>query len=713
MTKKTAEDFFNEAFNVHKTKKYQEALNLYTKAIELKPNYKDAYNNRGSAKDSLGEYEQAIKDYTKAIELDPSYAFVYNNRGFARIYLEDYAGALRDLNKAIRLNPKEADYYDLRGSINVKNGELEKAISDYDKAISLDKNFATAYFNRGVAKKKLKKDKEAEKDFKEAVNLNPLFAIKKRDEVIFLRPVSKQTKNKLAFRDVSPIDGTRELAKVCADVIDEMKEGTETSFGIFGRWGRGKTYLSNIVVEELKKNKKHNWTRVDYHAWKYQETPASWAYLYEKLIDKYLETDTTSSKCTSFSIDLEHKWCKVLHLNWHRLGWGKIVFFIIAIVFILALFFLDIDIKIDFLEKLLDLSAFIGVLSALFYGKEYFIIPKAKELFKNYTKRPSYANLLGYQAEIGKEISTLFDLWLKKDDKVILFVDDIDRCSETQIIQIVDALRVVLEDKEIAKKLVVLIAIDLHILKLAIRHKYQKFELEKTSEDTLRDGLTLGKVAYDYLDKLFLLGIDQPDISEMDIENYYTKLTEDDTEKEDITSNLKKNKTTNNTSLANDKQVEKTTEALNLITPSPKVQIKEINKKKINKSLTAEEQRRIIKVFQEFQEKFPFFTLTPRNIKVFHYRFIMTKKIIGSSYFPEVHCEYLMKKLLQTHLIKRANGGGFTDSDIEKFRDKTSSKNIDSSYKELFEEVFEAKLPKGIKISESLFEKSIQIMSPY
>ncbi len=694
MTKKTAEDFFNEAYDVYEAGNYRD---FYIKVL---------YDS-GLAKSKLREYEQAIKDYTRVIELNPSHALAYNNRGFAWIHLRNYVGALRDLDKAIHLNPKEAMFYDSRGSLNVKNGEFEKSISDYDKAISLDKNFATAYFNRGVAKKKLKKEKEAEKDFKKAIDLNPVFAIKKRDEVIFDNLLPKQTKNNLAFREISPINGTRELAKVCADVIDEMKEDTETSFGIFGRWGRGKTYLSNIVVEELKKNKKHNWIRVDYHTWKYQETPASWAYLYEKLLEKYLEPSSKTPKYKSFSMYYEHKWCKVLRLNWHRFGFGKIMFSIIAIVFIIAVFFVS-------LEKIIKVFSVIGGLSALFYSsKEYFSTPKAKELFKNYTKRPSYANLLGYQAEIGKEISTLFDVWLKKDDKILLFVDDIDRCNETQIIQIVDALRVILEDKEIAKKLVILIAIDLRILKLAIRHKYQKFELEKTDEDTLRDGLTLGKVAYDYLDKLFLLGIDQPDISEVDIENYYAKLTEDDTEKEDITSNLKKNKTTNNTSLANDKQVEKTTEALNLITPSPKVQIKEINKKKINKSLTAEEQKTIIKVFQEFQEKFPFFTLTPRNIKVFHYRFIMTKKIIGSSYFPEVHCEYLMKKLLQTHLIKRANGGGFTDSDIEKFRDRTSSKNIDSSYKELFEEVFEANLPENIEINESLFEKSIQIMSPY
>jgi len=53
--------------------KYEEAIQCYDKAIELDPNYADAWNNKGLAFDSLDKHEEALKLYEKAIELDPNY----------------------------------------------------------------------------------------------------------------------------------------------------------------------------------------------------------------------------------------------------------------------------------------------------------------------------------------------------------------------------------------------------------------------------------------------------------------------------------------------------------------------------------------------------------------------------------------------------------------------------------------------------------------
>ena len=53
----------------------------------------------------LGQYERAIQDYNKAIQLNPNYAEAYNNRGWAYYCLKQYGKALKDFEKALELNP--------------------------------------------------------------------------------------------------------------------------------------------------------------------------------------------------------------------------------------------------------------------------------------------------------------------------------------------------------------------------------------------------------------------------------------------------------------------------------------------------------------------------------------------------------------------------------------------------------------------------------
>ena len=56
------------------------AEEAYSHAIELKPRYADAYNNRGASYFSEGEVDRAISDLNKSIELNPEFAGAYYNR---------------------------------------------------------------------------------------------------------------------------------------------------------------------------------------------------------------------------------------------------------------------------------------------------------------------------------------------------------------------------------------------------------------------------------------------------------------------------------------------------------------------------------------------------------------------------------------------------------------------------------------------------------
>jgi tetratricopeptide (TPR) repeat protein len=54
------------------------------------------------------KFPQAVELYTKAIEIDPSSAILYSNRAFAYIKIEQYGAAITDATTAIQLDPKYA-----------------------------------------------------------------------------------------------------------------------------------------------------------------------------------------------------------------------------------------------------------------------------------------------------------------------------------------------------------------------------------------------------------------------------------------------------------------------------------------------------------------------------------------------------------------------------------------------------------------------------
>ncbi|MDI9356570.1 MAG: tetratricopeptide repeat protein, partial [Chitinophagaceae bacterium] len=113
------------------------AIEDYTQAIRINPQYAEAYNNRGAAKRELQKYQEAIEDYTQAIRINDQYAIAFYNRGNAKDDLQEYAGAIEDYTQAIRINPTLAEAYNNRGNVNNKLQKYQEAIEDYAKAVDL------------------------------------------------------------------------------------------------------------------------------------------------------------------------------------------------------------------------------------------------------------------------------------------------------------------------------------------------------------------------------------------------------------------------------------------------------------------------------------------------------------------------------------------------------------------------------------------------
>jgi len=130
------------------------ACGLSDKAEELRgaKESAEAALARGDGYLAIREYDRAIIEYTRAIELKPDFADAYNNRAYAAYSKYDGTGdPLGDLTRALALRPDFAHAYNTRGCVYMATGDPDKAIADFNRAVQLQPDYPRAYRNRANA----------------------------------------------------------------------------------------------------------------------------------------------------------------------------------------------------------------------------------------------------------------------------------------------------------------------------------------------------------------------------------------------------------------------------------------------------------------------------------------------------------------------------------------------------------------------------------
>lgn len=107
----SAKEYSDSAYSFVRAGNIQEAINLYTLAIEKDPEFIDAYYNRGIMHYFLKEYKKAIEDLSKVIEKKPDHVMAYASRGSAYDTIGNQQKALSDFRKAAQLGDKDVQEY--------------------------------------------------------------------------------------------------------------------------------------------------------------------------------------------------------------------------------------------------------------------------------------------------------------------------------------------------------------------------------------------------------------------------------------------------------------------------------------------------------------------------------------------------------------------------------------------------------------------------
>ncbi|MEG4403688.1 tetratricopeptide repeat protein [Microcoleus sp. MON2_D5] len=142
--------------------KVEEAKNCYAKAIELDPDFAEAYTNLGTLYAQEQQWQSAIAFYQKAIGLQPNLASTYRN--LARVWTQ--IGQLSEADecwfKAYSLEPAKAtpEEHIHLGDNFLRQNQVTQAIRCYCHAIELNPNSNAAYQQLGNALKAQKKVQE-------------------------------------------------------------------------------------------------------------------------------------------------------------------------------------------------------------------------------------------------------------------------------------------------------------------------------------------------------------------------------------------------------------------------------------------------------------------------------------------------------------------------------------------------------------------------
>lgn len=244
------------------------------------------------------------------------------------------------------------------------------------------------------------------------------------------------------FSSKSEVDKLKRKLSVddLASIINTQNNEASLNIGVIGEWGSGKTTFLRLLYGNLSKNVDNN--VVWFNASQYEDQEKIWFSLLQRVSDKYLSSKICCKR-------IRFIWKSFKKNNDFHLLFIPLLFLVIS-TFALSYSFFSISNIIDHPSLFGFLNSVLAALSAsvgAFTGTKFFqmtnnliiyvlsIIDDDKELLKENFKYPNYKKLLGTREKVRSDLKIYRDLMEKnKDSKLIIMVDELDRCSETTIL---------------------------------------------------------------------------------------------------------------------------------------------------------------------------------------------------------------------------------------------------------------------------------------
>jgi uncharacterized protein YjbI with pentapeptide repeats/tetratricopeptide (TPR) repeat protein len=169
----------NQGFDLLFSNQLPAAMAKFTEAAQLKPESKNLnaliWYGAGSVFQAAGKPQDAIDAYSKALELQPDFYPASLEKGYILHQVRRYPEAIATLNQVINDNSND-DLYRFfkaqallwRGQAHFAQDNLQGAIQDYSEAIRANPDYAFAYFQRASVYQVLRNKSAAIQDYQQA-----------------------------------------------------------------------------------------------------------------------------------------------------------------------------------------------------------------------------------------------------------------------------------------------------------------------------------------------------------------------------------------------------------------------------------------------------------------------------------------------------------------------------------------------------------------
>jgi len=314
-----------------------------------------------------------------------------------------------------------------------------------------------------------------------------------------------------------------------ADFIRHEETTPPLVIGINAPWGAGKTSLmealrkeiDNEVQKSATEDEERSFPTAWFNAWKYAKDYQLWAALVHSVIKQLIARRKPVDRIKF-----------LLKLNWKRIDKEKIynslfrrlpLLFGCVIIVVFTLLFViwkELELIWGLLSGKFDGWGVIGGLLLLIdFAAVGVVATKVWKLFskplsfkyEDYLNKPDYEKKIGFLREVEEDFARVLAL-LTEEQKFVIFVDDLDRCSPGKIVEVIEAINVFFGSEKC--QCIFVLGIDTDFIAKSIECAYKP--LVQAMED--------GNFGKHFLQKIIQVSLTLPEPTPEQLKSYFKSI---------------------------------------------------------------------------------------------------------------------------------------------------------------------------------------------